>query len=237
MHYGEVERIASHYFQVTWGQSAFSVSAAWTVARTMMVCYNYDTTDQQLYLTLQNHLGSRETDDQKSRVPLNHLFSSYLSFWLRQPEWYDLWRIIAFLEPSDAADAELLWMVNTSHRTMLGHSLSLERLVDMYLRFFTAVLTYVSSTEQSRRSNIPLTFAVLYALHAIRSAIHERGINPIDGLYILPVTVSTSGPVSMTFCQVDSTDALDLWSQDCIQYVKDLLQWSLSTSVGILDDF
>jgi len=219
-------------FRLLGDQSTFPVSAAWTLARNMMICYNYDTADQQLYLTLQNHLGSRETGDEKSRMPLNVLFSSYLSFWLRQSDGYELWRKIAFLEPSDAADAELLWMVNTSHRTMLGRSLPLKRLV----MFSTAVLTYVSSTEQSSRSKIPLTFAVLYAMRAIR-AIHEGAINPIEGLYILPATVSTSAPVPMTFCGVDCTDALDLWSQDCIQSARDLLQWSPSVSVGILADF
>jgi len=222
-------------------QSTFSVSAAWTLARTMMICYNYDTADQQLYFTLQNHLRSRGTGDEKSRMPLNILFSAYLSFWLHQSDGHDLCRTIAFLEPSDAADAELLWMVNTSDRTMRGRFMSpweyrLER-VDMYLIFFTAVLTYVSSTEQSRRSNIPLTSAVIYALRAIRSAIDQRDINPIEGLCTFPVTVPTSKPVPMTFCRVDSTDALGLWSQDCIQSVKDLLQRGLTLSLGILTDF
>jgi len=216
-------------FRLLGDQSTFPVSAACTLARTMMVCYNYDTADQQLYLTFQNHLGSRGTGDEKSRMPLNVLFSSYLSFWLRQSDGRDLCRTIAFLEPSDAADAELLWMVNTSHRAMRGRSVmfwdTVVEWVDMYLVFFTAVLTYVSSTEQSRRSNIPLTSAVIYALRAIRSAIDQQDINPTGGLYILPVTVSTSEPVAMTFCRADSTDALDLWSQDCIQSVKDLLQW------------
>ena len=99
------------------------------------------------------------------------------------------------------------------------------------------MLTYVSSTEQSRRSNIPLTFAVIYALRTIRSAIDQRDINPIEGLCTLPVTVPTSEPVPMTFCRVDSTGALGLWSQDCIQSVKDLLQWDLTTSVEILTEF
>jgi len=176
-------------------------------------------------------------------MPLNVLFSSYLSFWLHQSRGYDLWHKIAFLEPSDAADAELLWIVNTSHRTVRisqDHSDYFPifgEWVDMYFSFFTAVLTYVSSTEQSRRSKVPLTSAVIYAMRAIRSAIHERGINPIEGLYILPVTVSTSAPVPMTFCRVDCTDALDLWSQDCIQSVKDLLQWNPAISVRILTDF
>jgi len=220
-------------FRLLGDQSTFTVSAAWTLARTMMICYNYDTVDQQLYLTLQNHLlGSMGTDDKKSRMPLNVLFSSYLSFWLRQTNGRDLCRTIAFLEPSDAADAELLWMVNTSHRTMhLDQGVSIyfpetRELVEMSIYFFTAVLTYVSSTEQSRRSKVPLTFAVIHAMRTIRSVIDQPGMDPIEGLYILPVTVSTPGPVPMTFCRVDGTDALALWSQDCIQSVKDLLQWN-----------
>jgi len=228
-------------FRLLGDQSTFSVSTAWTLARTMMICYNYDTADQQLYLTLQNHLRSRGTGDEKLRMPLNILFSAYLSFWLHQSDGRDLCRTIAFLEPSDAADAELLWMVNTSDRTMRGRFTPpwKDRLewFDTYLIFFTAVLTYVSSTEQSRRSNIPLTFAVIYALRTIRSAIDQRDINPIEGLCTLPVTVPTSEPVPMTFCRVDSTGALGLWSQDCIQSVKDLLQWDLTTSVEILTEF
>jgi len=219
-------------FRLLGDQSTFSISAACTLARTMTICYNSDTADQQLYLTLQNHLRSRETDDQESRMPLNVLCSSYLSFSLHRSNGRDLYRTIAFLEPSDAADAELLWMVNTSHRTMRGRS---------YLGFFTAVLTYVSSTEQSRRSNIPLTFAVINAMRAIRSAIDQRDINDHERLDILPVTVSTSGPVAgpvaMTFCRVDSTDALGLWSQDCIQSVKELLQWDPRATVQMLNEF
>jgi len=230
-------------FRLLGDQSSFSVSAAWTLARTMMICYDYDTVDQQLYLTLQNHLGSRGTSDEKSRMPLNVLFSPYLSFWLCQSNGDDLCRTIAFLEPSDAADAELLWMVNTSHRTMqFDQGLSLyfpetRELVDTYILFLTAVLTYVSSTEQSRRSKVPLTFAVIYAMRAIRLAIHEGGVTPIEGLYILPVTVSTPGPVPMTFCRVDGTDALDLWSPDCIQSVKHVLQWNLRSSGRVLNQF
>ena len=48
-------------------------------------------------------------------------------------------------------------------------------------------------------------------------------------LYILPGNVSTSEPVLTTFCQVDGVDALDLWSEGCVQLVEDLLQgdWPL----------
>src|SRR5258706_7016356 len=213
-------------------QSTFSISAACTLARTMMICYDQGTSDKQLSLTLEHHLGSRQTDDQSSRIPLNVLLSSYLSFWLGDSYPFTLWRMIAFLEPSDAADAELLWMVNTFHRTMYfvgnfkgrfeGHWTDRE---DEYLGFFAGVLTYVSSTEQSRRSKVPLTAAVIYALHTIRSAMEQGGINSIDRLYILPGNVSTSEPAVTTFCQVDGIDSLDVWSEECIQLVKVLLRW------------
>ena len=195
------------------------VSAACTLARTMMICYSRETPDRQLCLTLQRHLGIRESDAQKPRLPLNHLFHSWLGLWLGHSTPYDVWRAIAHLEPSDAADAELLWMVNTSHRTIRP-----EIRDDADLQFFVAVLTYVSSTEQSRRSQVPLTAAVIYAMHTIRLALDHGGINSIDGLCLLPGTVSTSESVPVTFCQVDGIDTLDLWSADCIQFVQPLLQ-------------
>ena len=214
-------------------QSTFSISDACTLARTMMICYNHETPDKLLFHTLQHHLGSREADDQNARKPLNVLFSSYLPYWLGYSDSGDLWRRIAFLKPSDAADTELLWMVNTFHRTMrfvgdaaVGWETGPEDRLDTYLGFFAAVLTYVSSTEQSRRSNVPLTAAVIYALHAIRSAIDQGGIHSIDDLFILPWIVSTSEPVFTTFCEVGGIVTLDLWSEECVQFVKDLLQWN-----------
>ena len=213
-------------------QFTIPLSAACTLARTMMICYSHETPDRQLFLTLQHHLRSRDADDQKPRMPLNVLFSSYLPYWLGYSGSGGLWRTIAFLEPSEAADAELLWMVNTFHRTMrfvgdfaVSWETGLEDRLNTYLGFFAAVLTYVSSTEQSRRSKVPLTAAVIYALHTIRSAIDQGGIGSIDVPYILPGNVSTSEPALMTFCQVDGIDALDLWSAECVQLVRDLLQW------------
>ncbi len=213
-------------------QLSFSASAARTLARTMMICYNPETRDKQLYLTLKLHLGSREAGDQTSRMTLNVLISSYVSYWLGYSTSGGLWRTIAFLEPSDAADAELLWMVNTFHRTMhfvagreFGSEFGFESRLDTYLAFFAAVLTYVSSTEQSRRSNVPLTAAVINATHTIRLAIDQGRIGLLDGLYIAPGNVSTSEPVLMTFYQVDGIDALNLWSEECNQFVKNLLQW------------
>ena len=213
-------------------QSTFSVSAARTLARTMMICYSDETPNKQMFLALMPHLGSKEADDQRPRRSLDVLFASCLPYWLGYSASGDLWRTIAFLEPSDAADTELLWMVNTFHRTMrfvgdfaVGWETGPEDRLKTYLGFFAAVLTYVSSTEQSRRSKVPLTAAVIYALHAIRSAIEQGGIDSIDGLFILPWNVSTCEPVRMTFYQAGSIDALDLWSEDCVQNVKDLLQW------------
>ncbi len=213
-------------------QSSFSVSAACTLARTMMICYNHETPDTQLFLTLQHHLGSKEADDQRSRRPLNVLFSSYLPYWLGYSDSGDLWRTIAFLKPSDAADAELLWMVNTFHQTMrftgdsaVGYETDVDDRLNTYLGFFAAVLTYVSSTEQSRRSKVPLTAAVIYALYTIRSAIDRGGIDLIECLHILPRNVSTSEPALMAFCQVSGIDTLDLWRKDCVQFVKAILQW------------
>ena len=213
-------------------QATFSVYAAWTLARTTMICYRRKIADQQLDFILQHHLGNREVHNQNPRMPLHALFSSYLRFRLGYSPSRDLWRTIAFLEPSDAVDSELLWMVNTSRRTMHFEGSfrqrflnPLESQLDIYLGFFAAVLTYISSTEQSRRSNAPLTAAVIYALRTIRSALEQGDINSIEGLYILPGTVTTSESVPMTFCRVDVIDALDLWSEECIQFVKDLLQW------------
>src|SRR5258706_9186982 len=223
-------------------QSTFSASAARTLARTVMICYHHETPDKQLTLTLDHHLGNRDTSDQGSRMPLNDLFSYYLPYWLGYSSSRGLWRTIAYLEPSDAADAELLWMVNTFHRTMnvacdfeFDWEKSYEDRIDTHLEFFAAVLTYVSSTEQSRRSKVPLTAAVIYALHTIRSALDHGGLNSIDGPYILPGNASTFEPVLMTFCQVDGIDALELWSEECNQLVKDLLRWDWPSY--LLNDF
>ena len=93
--------------------STFSISAACTLARTMMICYNHQAPDKQLFLTLEHYLRSRDAGNHKLRLPRNVLFSSYVPYWLGYWSSDGLWRTIAFLEPSDAADAELLWMVNT----------------------------------------------------------------------------------------------------------------------------
>src|SRR5258706_13174329 len=211
-------------------QSTFSSTAACTLARTMMICYNHETADQQLCLTLEHQLGSLEHADRSPRVPLNLLFSSYWPFYLGYSNRGDVWRAIAFLEPSDAADTELFWMVNTFYRTMQS-----ARRFHSHLDFFVAVLTYVSSTEQSKRSQVPLTAAVIYAMHTITLALDQGGINSIDGLFILPGNVSTSESVPTAFCQIDGVDALELWSDDCIKFAQDLLQ--LDCPVYLRHDF
>ena len=90
------------------------------------------------------------------------------------------------------------------------------------LRFFAAVLTYVASTEQSRRSQVPLTAAVIHAMYTIKSSFDKGAIHSIRGHDILPGTVlTTSGSMSMTFHQID---ALDLWSGHCVELASALLQ-------------
>ena len=200
-------------------QPTLPVSTAWTLARTMITCYNRETADRQLCHTLQHQLGSRETNDQRPRMPFNRLISSYLSFWSGDSNLDVLSWTIAFLEPSDAADAELFWMVNTFHKIMPSENHD-------YLGFYIAVLTYVSSTEQSKRPKVPLTAAVINAMHTIRSALDQGYINSIDVPCILPGTVSTVGSLGLMFCHVDSAGSLDLWSDGCIQLVEDLLQWN-----------
>ena len=205
------------------GQPTFPASAAWTLARIMMICYDHKTADRQLRLTIQHYLRDGETGDQTLRMPLNMLYTSYLRSWF-DPHWNNLWRTISLLKPSDAADAELFWMVNTFHRAMHYRAIQSEGRAHVQHAFFLAVLTYVSSTEQCRRSKVPLTAAVIYALHAIRSAT-RGGITSIDRLCILPGDVSISGSVPMTFGPADGIGALDLWSEHGVELVKDILLW------------
>jgi hypothetical protein len=141
---------------------------------------------------------------------------------VERERWGIVCHITAFLEPSNAADTELLWMVNTIYRNM---QLANQRvLYHKFLQFYAAVLTYVSSTEQSRRSQVPLTAAVIYAVHTIKSALDQGGIDSIHGSYLLPMTVLTSESVPMTFCQVNSFDTLNLWNDHYVKLASDLLQ-------------
>ena len=201
--------------------STFSDSAARTIARSVLFCYDGNSADEQLCRKLIHHfddLCSGQTSKHKS---LNSLFAPYLRF-NRESDPLTLQKTIAFLEPSQAADAELLWMVNTIHNSFLFKAWSPYE--NYKLReIFVAVLTYVSCTEQSRRSQVPLTAAVIYAMHAMKSARDKDDIRFMTGPYVLPGTVLTRSE-SMCFHQVDT---LDLWSDDCIQLASALLQPNL----------
>ena len=202
--------------------SSFSDAAARTIARGVLFCYDVDSADLQLARRLQYHFGricSGQTGKHKS---LNSLFAHYLCYYcgISPICVEDVYDTIPYLEPGNPADAELLWMVNTIHKSFVW---GFQEIVhDQATIFFAAVLTYVSSTEQSRRSQIPLTASVIYAMHTIKSALETGGIDSIDGPHIPPGTVlTTSESMSMTFHQVD---AVDLWSDDCVELASALLQ-------------
>ena len=203
--------------------STISDSIACTIARTMLFCYSHETVDQRLYQRLQRVFDIRASDKTGAGQPFNPLFSSQLHFqyFHGQFKGVDHWRTmcgaIACLQPSSAADAELLWMVNTIPR--IGRLQQAE-----YLEYFAAVLTYVVSTEQSRRSQVPLTAAVIHAMHTIKSAHDQNAMDSIHGLYILPINVLTSESGSTTFHKVDGIDVLDPWSDDSVGFASALLQ-------------
>ena len=202
--------------------STLSDPAAQTLTRTMLFCYHdLDSPNEQLSRRLKYHFGDLLPCQTDKRKPLNSLFASCLDYYC--DSWHRLQtvnRAIAFLEPSNAADMELLWMVNTIHKYMRwrGHW---ESVYDKPLGFFTAVLTYVSSTEQSRRSQVPLTAAVIHSMHAIMSALNTKGIGSIDGHYVIPTVRNTFKAKFVTFDQVDP---LDLWSPECTGLASALLQ-------------
>ena len=214
--------------------SFFSDSAAWTIARTMMFCYDGETTDEQLSRRLIHRFGHTGSSQTSRHKPLNSLYAPYMDYscGFSTIDRGILSHTIASLEPSDDADLELLWMVNTIHRAVLWRQLSdwsLEPDISaavLYesLDIFAAVLTYVSSTEQSIRSQVPLTAAVIYAMHTIKSALDKGAVHPIQGPYTLPgndLTASTFASLSMTFHQAG---ALDLWSEHCVELASALLQ-------------
>ena len=75
----------------------------------------------------------------------------------------EVFHAIASLEPSNIADAEVPWMVeNIAWKRVLY-------MKSYYYGFFTTVLTYFASTEQSKRSQVPLTAAVIHAMHTVES--------------------------------------------------------------------
>ena len=202
--------------------STFSDSVARTIARSVLFCYDGESTDEQLSRRLTYHFENMCSDQTGKHNSLNSLFAPYLRHYcsILPIPLSKVSSTIVSLEPSNPADSELLWMVNTIHKSELWKDYS--HAVFLSLDFFAAVLTYVSSTEQGRRSHVPLTAAVIYAMHTIKSAVETSGIDSIDGPYILPGTVlTTSESMSVTFHQVDG---LDLWSDDCVALASFLLQ-------------
>ena len=204
--------------------STFSSSIACTIARNVLFCYDSESADQQLSRSLIyrfDHMSSGQIGKRKS---LDSLFASYLHFCCEIPP-TDPWKVsntIASLEPSNAVDAELLWMTQVLHRRPLWQYHYLSAVYQEPLEIFAAVLTYVSSTEQTRRSQVPLTAAVIYVVHTIKSAIDNNGINLIDWPHIIPGTVlTTSESMSMNFHQVNT---LNLWSDECVELASALLQ-------------
>ena len=180
--------------------STLSDPAARTIARTMVFCYdNSKYADERLSGKLKYHFGHLLLGQTDKKKPLNSLFASYMDYYCGSPSYslQDVNSTIAYLEPSSAADMELLWMVNTIHKNLQWKKHQ-HMVYDLSLDFFAAVLTYVSSTEQSRRSQVPLTAAVIYAMHTIRSALTTKGIGSIDGDYLIRSTVlNTFGSFSV----------------------------------------
>ena len=171
--------------------STFSDSVARTIARNVLFCYDGGTADRQLSQRLRCHFDHMSSCQTGTRKPLNYPFAGYLDYYcgFHTMSTADVFDTIASLGPSNAADAELIWMVNILPRNMRW-----KRFTDMALVyyqslcFFAAVLTYVSSTEQSRRSQVPLTAAVIHAMHTIKSAFDKGAIHAILGHDILPGT-------------------------------------------------
>ena len=204
--------------------STFSDSAARTVARTLLFCYNDDDpADRWLSRRLKHHFDQMSRRQTDKYAPLNSLFASYLGYYcgFRPTDSWTVRRIMVSLEPSTAADAELLWIVNTVHGNLLWKATP-AALHDLSLEFFTAMLTYVSSTEQSGRSQVPLTAAIIHAMHTVKSALETDGIGSIGGPYVLPGSVLTAS--ASQFVTFHRRDPLDLWSDHCVGLASALLQ-------------
>ena len=204
--------------------STFSDSAARTVARTLLFCYDSsEYADWELSRRLKHHFEHRSTGQTDKYDPLNSLFASYLHYYcgFMPIDTRTVMSTFASLAPSNAADLELLWMVNTIHKSLLWKDPD-SFVYGLALEFFAAVLTYVSSTEQSRRSQVPLTAAIIYAMHTIKAALDTNSIGSIDGPYVIPRTViNTFESMFVPFHQVDE---LDLWSDGCVELASALLQ-------------
>ena len=203
----------------------FSDSANRTILRTLMFCYDrHDPADQKLSQRLQyhfDHMAPGQTDKIK---PLNSLLPSYFRCYSLNGD-ISLHRstlrsTIASLEPSNAADMELFWMVNTFQRNFQPRNY-LHFFCAEALRFFASVLTYVSATEQSRRSQVPLTASVIHVMHTIKLAL-DRDSSDLDRHYLLPGTVLTTS--ESMFEAFHQEDILNIWSNECVELSSALLQ-------------
>ena len=209
------------------GDPTFSDSATRTIVRTLMFCYHRrDPAGQKLFQRFEyhfDHMSPVQTDKNK---PLNFLFASYFrcySFaWDIHLDQSTLRSTIASLEPSIAADMELFWMVNTFHSSF-RKAYDLDIVGGHALQFLAAVLTYVSSTEQSRRSQVPLTASVIHVMHTIKSAL-DIGRGYLDRHYLLPGTVLTTTNSESMFEAFHQEDVLNLWSDQCVELSSALLQ-------------
>ena len=207
--------------------STFSDPVARVIVRNAPFWYKSADQFQELPQSLKKHVDRMCSGQSGKR---NSLLALYLHYCCKIPSAGPLAvsSTIASLEPSEAVDAELLWMVDTIHQSLLRNG-SQTSVFPLALEFFAAVLTYVSSTEQSRRPQVPLTAAIIYAMHAIESALATGDIHAIEKPYVLP-GIATSQSTSLTFHRIGS---FDLWSGDCAKFASDLLK--LQTGPGIND--
>ena len=190
--------------------STFHDSVARTITRNMPFWYDGGPTHQQLSQKLITHFHHVSPGQTGQHQGPNSLFAPYLSYCcgpfsnsveLSSPI-PSLSSTIASLKPSDAIDGELFWMVNTIHKTPLWKS-------SQSFEFFSAVLVYVSSTHQSRRSKVPLTGAILHVMHSIRrNSIHS----------IKPYAPGSEAPI------FDPINQPEPWSDDCSKIATYLLQ-------------
>lgn len=203
--------------------STFSELAARTIARNVIFCHGDGPAYWRLSHSLHYHFSHMKPGQTDRYTSLNSLFAYYLQdhFRHRRSHLLGVISTITSLEPSNLADVELLWMVNTIHKIILQEN-HLPIIYHRSLQFFAAVLTYVSSTEQSRRSQVPLTASVIYAMHTIKSAVDTDSIRSIDRPYLLPGTaLTTAESMFETFYE---EGPLDLWSDECVKLASALLQ-------------
>jgi len=229
--------------------STYSESVACTIARTMIICHDREAVDQRLYEKLRQRFDNRGSATTGTGLPPNSLFPSYFHiFFNEHGSGVGVCRTIAHLDPSGAVDDELFWMMNTLNRRIEWFQ-DPPREYGELMRFLAAVLTYISRTEQSKRSNLPLTAAAINAMHTINSAYDaESGLllpptpvaasptpaspTPASPTPASPTPVPPSDP--MTFCLVGNTDPLDLWSGECAERISTLLQSHSDQSLEFL---